>query len=74
LFVASQIMVLETLLVPCSVAIVMFISIRQRRSALYILLSMASAFIGSVGTIVWVIRDSVTDRAPEVSNEHGSVN
>jgi hypothetical protein len=74
LFVAPKLLMLEILLVPCSAAIVMFISIRQRRSALYILLSMASAFIGSVGTIVWVIRGNVTNRTPELNNEHGRVN
>ena len=63
LFVAPRILILEILLVPWSVAIVMFISMWQRRGALYILLSMASAFIGSIGTIVWVLRDHVADRA-----------
>jgi hypothetical protein len=70
LVLAPTILILEEFLVLCSVAIVMFISIRQRRGALYILLSMAGTFIGSLGTIVWVIRDSVTNRTPELSNEH----
>src|SRR5262249_21434893 len=70
LFVAPTILNLEILLVLCSVSIVMFISIRQRKGVLYVLLSIASAFIGSIGTIVWVIRDSVTNRTPELNNEH----
>jgi hypothetical protein len=73
-FVAPTILNLEILLVLCSVAIVMFISIRQRKGVLYVLLSIASAFIGSIGTIVWVIRDGASNRAPELSNEHGCVN
>jgi hypothetical protein len=67
LFVAPKILMLEILFVPCCVAIVTFISIMQRRSALYILLSMASAFIGSVGTMVWVVTDNVANRAAEAS-------
>jgi hypothetical protein len=70
LVVAPTILNLETLLVLCSVAIVMFISIKQRKGVLYVILSIASAFIGSIGTIVWVIRDSVTNRTPELSTEH----
>jgi hypothetical protein len=73
LSVAPKILMLEILFVPCSVAIVMLIAISQRRSVLYTLSSMASAFIGNIGTIVWVIRDRVTNRTPEVSNEHGCV-
>lgn len=69
-FVAPTILNLEILIALCSVAIVMFISIRQRKGVLYVLLSIASAFIGSIGTIVWVIRDSVTNRTPELSTEH----
>ena len=54
LFIAPWLMVLEALLIPCSIVIALVFSIKQGRS---MLLSVLGAILGNVGTIIWIVRD-----------------
>jgi hypothetical protein len=61
LFIAPKLLIAEFFFIPCCMVIALLISIRQRRN---VLLSVAAAMLGNIGTLIWMVRNGMHPDQP----------